>query len=854
MKGLVKSDTSRDSVAVPQRSGSRARSKRAPAGSEQSREGPPKSKRAKTESDGGLLTAKAEAVENTKGEFGEGQSAKRVKTECEVESRPIHTPPLASVKEDDCEGAAGGREKLGLSTLSARMKEEPQTGRKLERREMQQNAVAEVERPPQVHKELCEMQQPPIRGTENQREMRQSTAAEEDRQPQKVSETIDFFARQHGGGQKSLLEAEQALVEEARAELAAYEPAAGRTRQFLEGFPGFVEASREEWTAGKGQTGARAFLSGGAVRQESAPQEDVHARRQVVVPLGLKSALPKLLDKQGGEGKVGAKKGSARPVFDLNKLAEEQIKSGSRGQSWGKDGARSRPQIVNSNEAMKTPDGVLLHVGTAPDGGAIVEAAAKSGKGAFANRVLLFEKASESLPEKRKQRQKSPPHREEAAPGMMEERVRERTGKEGTDMKQDAKPLEERAPSEGGGPEALQKGCSASPVPEGRGSVQPADRSATPGSNSQRDVAIAAGLWYQRWQSSKPAPGLGEGLRQGLGKGLEGGSGEGLRGGSGGESQKGLTAGGAKQGVSRVYRPVAHTLFRDGSTEKAWTAQVDWITADSDARNGSVRLSSRAPTAGVEELPVLADAGGSAAAQREDGVAVAAEGPREAASAEKGRAGFGSVAERGVYGWGRELQDLPPLEKKRENEHLEVEREREEDVTMVEEPLAGPIRQGWASGGLGSARGVSPLAEGARASASGAASASGSASATAPSKQSLEQINAWKARWQPVVGGSGEGQGDPGPKPLSGKGSRAAEQAIAQARAALMVAAKESTAGTLQACLFLISGRSAAEVCFERTRSMKQGKVNQDDSILKTTRSMKQGKMNQDDSMLVDIL
>jgi hypothetical protein len=808
MKGLVKSDTSRDSVAVPQRSGSRARSKRA--GSEQSREGPPKSKRAKTESDGGLQTAKAEAVEISKGRYGEGQSAKRVKTECEVESRPIHTPPLASVKEDDGEDAAGGGEELTRmkQELPPWMEEGQQTGRKLERREMQQNAAAEMERHPQVHKDL---QGAPIRGKEHQREMRQSTAEEGDRQPQKVSETIDFFARQHGGGQKSLLEAEHALVEEARAELAANEPAAGRTRQFLENFPGFVEASREEWNAGKGQTGARALLSGGAARQESGPQEDVHARRQVVVPLELKSALPKLLDKRGGERKTGAKKGSARPVFDLNKLAEEQIKSGSRGQSWGKDGARSRPQIVNSNEAMKTPDGALLQEGTAPDGGAVVEAAAK---GSVANRVLLFEMASESPldPEKRrpKQRQKSPPHREEVAPGTMEERGREGTGREGTDMKQDAKPLEERTPSEGGGSEPPLKDCS---VPEGRGSVQPADRSATPGSTSQRDVAIAAGLWYQRWQSSKPARGLGEGLRQGLGKGLEGGS--------GGDSQ-GLTAGGAKQGVSRVYRPVAHTLLKDGSTEKAWTAQVDWITADSDARNGGVRVSSRAPTVGVEELPVPVDAGGSAAAERADG-APATGGSREAASGEKERVGFGSLAGRGVYGWGRDrgpLQDLPPLEK----EQLEVEKEREEDVSTVEEPLAGPIRQGGASGGAGSARGVSPLAEGARASASGAASASGSASATAPSRHSLEQINVWKARWQPVVGGSGEGQGDPGPKPLSGKKSRAAEQAIAQARAALMVAAKDSSAGTLQACLFLMCGRSAAEVFFETMRSMKDGK------------------------------
>lgn len=773
------------------------------------------------------MTAKAEAVENSKGRYGEGQSAKRVKTECEVESRPIYTPPLASVKEDDGEDAAGGGEELTrMKQESPWMEKEQQTGRKLERREMQQNAAAEMERHPQVHKELSEMQQAQIRGKEDQREMRQSTVEEGDRQPQKVSETIDFFARQHGGGQKSLLEAEHALVEEARAELAANEPAAGRTRQFLESFPGFVEASREEWNAGKGQTGAWALLSGGAARQESAPQEDVHASRQVVVPLGLKSALPKLLDKRGGERKTGAKKGSARPVFDLNKLAEEQIKSGSRGQSWGKDGARSRPQIVNSNEAMKTPDGASLQEGTAPDGGAIVEAAAKSGKGVVANRVLLLEKASESPldPEKRrpKQRRKSPPHREEVAPGTMEERGRERTGKEGTDMKQDAKPLEERAPSEGGGSEPPLKGCS---VPEGRGSVQPAERSATPGSTSQRDVAIAAGLWYQRWQSSKPARGLGEGLRQGSGKGLGGG----LAGGA----QEGLTAmeGGAKQGVSRVYRPVAHTLLRDGSTEKAWTAQVDWITADSDARNGGVRISPRAPTAGVEELPVPVDTGGSGAAERADGAAAATGGPREAASGEKERVGFGSVAGRGVYGWERDrgpLQDLPPLEK----EQLEVEKEQEEDVSTVEEPLAGPIRQGGASGGLGSARGASPLAEGARASASGAASASGSASATAPSRHSLEQINAWKARWQPVVGGSGEGQGDPGPKPLSGKKSRAAEQAIAQARAALMVAAKDSTAGTLQACLFLMSGRSAAEVFVETMCSMKQGKGNQDGSKL----------------------
>ncbi|GAQ92223.1 hypothetical protein KFL_009500010 [Klebsormidium nitens] len=571
---------------------------------------------------------------------------------------------------------------------------------------------------------------------------------------------IDFFAKGGAGGPSSL----PALASpRSEAEGAGEGPGTERTRQFLAGFPGFVggplgggpKRAAEWWGVG---------ARGGAAQGEGTPQQ------------------PSMSLQGGAEGakRTPPRRKGERQPFDLNKLAEEQMRSGSKDPSGGKDGVRSRWQKVRSQEADKSTNGNLLQLGTGSErkGGYIALPLGEGGP-EHALRQVRKRRREESF--------ESPPQHKSGAEALDEKpgetadlpRVaREGPMRVSTTERSAAPPLEpppEEPPQQvlTTAPAPKSPRPSGPPIPSG-GQEEVAsapeldppglrrNRSGTPQSNAQRDAATAAAIWYQRWQSAVHH----ERANQDLG--------------------------GASPRAARVYRPLAQGALRNGSAERAWTAQVDLLTADSDARH--------AAAANAEEVDGMDCDGNADGVEGERGVRTAAgvghaegardaevfpdvEGVRGIQSAEETAQVPQFVGAAATHGVAEGVCTVPD--------------KKEVALGSVEEDMdvAGglPRAERKRGDGLGtetdsgqfSARGGGAI-DGANM--GGAASASGSASATAPSKYSLEPINAWKARWQPAA----EARMDSGPRLSSGS---EAEQAISQARAAMMMAAQDSAAG-----------------------------------------------------------
>lgn len=574
---------------------------------------------------------------------------------------------------------------------------------------------------------------------------------------------IDFFARGGGDGPSAL----PALASpRSEAEIAGEESEADRTRQFLAGFPGFIggplgggpKRAADWWGVG---------ARGGVARGEGTPPQP---------SMSLQGGA------QGAKTTPPRRQGERQP-FDLNKLAEEQMRSGSKDPSGGKDGVRSRWQKVRSQEADKSTNGNLLQLGTGSErkGGGYIALPLGEGGPEHGLRQVRKRRREESFesPPQHKSGAETPDEKpaETADPPSVAREGRMRTSTTERSAELPLAPLPEEPPQQvpTAAPEPETHGPAGPQLPSGgqeevasASELNPPglrrNRSGTPQSRTQRDAATAAAIWYQRWQSAVHHERANQDLE------------------------------GAGLGAARVYRPVAQGALRDAPAERAWTAQVDWITADSDARHAAVATDRDADgmefdgiAQGVEDERVVRSAGGGGLAEGSrdaEGVPNAEELARVPRAG--GAAATTGVAAAGCAVLAAEGVNLSSVE---------------EDLSAVRGlPLADRRRGAESESGQLSARagGASGGANG-----GGAASASGSASATAPPRHSLEPINAWKARWQPVA----EARMDSGLRLSSGS---EAEQAISQARAAMMLAAQDSAAGArLNPSSRLFFGRTA---------------------------------------------